>query len=223
MLDQSKDEAFPLEQWIIDSRNGDEDALNQLAGYLLPKAIEFANQKMPNMSPVDDFEDIAISAVKSICVRFREGERDFLGERELVSLIQHFVTGKIRDRQKYHFAKRRDVRLNVNGNDSSENSPAPVHALVEAESVWLDEQSINLPVAEQAWLAEMLESLGADVQGLFSALVKRLDEKPRKLLLLITTGNSSNMELAEALNCAPASIDRLRRAIRRKLEEIVNE
>lgn len=223
MPEQPDNKAFSLEQWIIESRSGDENALNQLAEYLLPKALEFANQKMLNLSPVDDFEDVAISAVKSICVRFRKGQRDFLGEKELVSLLRHFVTGKIRDRRKYHFAEMRDVKLNVDGNDSTKNSPPPVHAVEEAKSIWLDEQSMNLPIAEQAYLADMLDGLGADVQGLFSELVKRLDEKPRKVLMLITTGHSSNTELAEAMDCAPASIERYRKAIRRKLEEIVNE
>ena len=68
----------------------------------------------------------------------------------------------------------------------------------------------------------MLTGLGSDVHGLFSELVKRLDEKPRKVLMLITSESLSNMELSEALDCAPSSIERYRRAIRDKLEEIVN-
>ncbi len=212
-----------LEQWIINSRDGDENALNRFAEYLLPKAMEFANWKMLNLSPVDDFEDIAISAVNSLCLRFRRGQRDFLGEKELVGLLRQFVTGKFRDRRKYHFAEKRDIKLNIDGNESTEASAIPAHAVEEAKSIWLDEQSVNLPLAEQAYLSEMLEDVGADVQGLFSELVKRLDENPRKVLMLITTGHPSNKELAEKMDCAPVSIERYRKAIRRKLEEIVNE
>ena len=223
MPEQPDNKAFSLEQWIIESRNGDEDALNHLAGYLLPKALGFANQKMRNVSPVDDYEDVAVSAVRSICLRFRDGHQDFLGEKELVSLIRKFVIGKIRTRQKYHFAEKRDVQRNSKEGNSGENSSSPDQAVDAEKSIWLDEHSLNLPVLEQAYLAEMLNSLGGDVRGLFSELVKRLDEKPRKVLMLITTGDPSNMELAEALDCAPASIERYRNAIRRKLEEIVNE
>lgn len=223
MTDKTDDNASSLQKWIIDARNGDEDALNRLAEYLVPKAFEFANRKMLSLSPVDDYEDVAISAVKSICLRFRHGQREFLGEKELVGLLRQFVTGKIRDRRKYHFAEKRDIKLNIGDGDSASGSTASANATEDANSIWLDEQSAHLPVAEQSYLAEMLEGLGADVQGLFSELVKRLDEKPRKVLMLITTGNPTNAELADTLDCAPVSIERYRKAIRRKLEEIVNE
>lgn len=213
----------PLETWIVASRDGDEHALNQLAEYLLPKAFEIADRKMLTVSPVDDFEDVAISAVKSICVRFRQGEHEFLGEKELVGLLRQFVVGKIRNRRKYHFAEKRDVKLNVRSDDSSSRSSVSATASDDPNSIWLDEDSLLLPVVEQQYLGEMLDGMGADVQGLFSELVKRLDEKPRKVLMLITTGDPTNAELAAALNCAPVSIERYRRAIRRKLEEIVNE
>ena len=223
MPHQNDDKVSPLEQWIIDSRNGDETALNQLAEYLLPRAFEFANWKMRSLSPVDDYEDIAVSAVKSICLRFRQGQREFLSEKELVSLLRQFVTGKIRDRQKYHFAEKRNVKLNISEGDSTESFSLPANVPEEAKPIWLDEQSLNLPVDEQTWLTDILNGLGADVQGLFSELVKRLDAKPRKVLMLITTGNPSNSELAQALDCAPVSIERYQKAIRRKLEEIVSE
>ena len=78
-----------------------------------------------------------------------------------------------------------------------------------------------LSLSAQAYLEDMLAELGADVHGLFSELVKRLDNNPRKVHMLITTRAVSNEELAAALDCAPSSIERYRQAIRRKLEEIV--
>ena len=228
MTEKIGEDKSPLEQWIIGSREGDENSLNQLAEYLLPKAFEFANRKMGRLSPVDDFEDIAVSAVKSVCMRFRDGKSEFLGKDELGGLLKQFVTGKIRTRRKYHYAEKRNVNLNTdNSAASSEDSlgvtPVQRHAVEDPKSVWLDEHSLCLPVEEQAYLGSMLDGLGADVQGLFSELVKRLDENPRRVLMMITTGSMSNRELAEAMNCAPTSIERYRKAIRRKLEEIVNE
>lgn len=223
MSRSDKNESGSLQQWIIDSRNGDESALNRLAEYLLPKAFGIASQKMQILSPMDDYEDIAISAVKSICVRFRKGQSEFLGEKELGGLLRQFVLGKIQNRRKYHFAEKRDIKLNAEEDRSDASARIQHQAVEEAESVWLDEQSAVLPVDEQAYLEHMLDGLGADVQGLFSELVKRLDERPRKVLMLITEGSMSNMELAEALDCAPTSIERYRRSIRKKLEEIVNE
>ena len=219
----------PLEQWIIGSKKGEEDSLNQLAEYLLPKAFEFANRKMGKLSPVDDFEDVAVSAVKSVCLRFREGQNEFLGEKELGALLKQFVTGKIRTRRKYHYAEKRNINLNVYEKDGDSHdgsgafSPLQNHAVEDAKSVWLDEQSMSLPIDDQDYLKTMLDGLGADVQGLFSELVKRLDENPRKVLMLITTKSMSNRQLAEAMDCAPVSIERYRKAIRRKLEEIVAE
>ncbi|QEG22207.1 RNA polymerase sigma factor [Mariniblastus fucicola] len=229
MNDSLGNEKSPLEQWILGSQSGDEESLNRLAEYLLPKAFEIANRKMGSLSPVDDFEDVAVSAVKSVCLRFREGQSEFLGERELGGLLQQFVNGKIRTRRKYHYAEKRNVKLNASNEGVSRDdgsggqSPIQRHAIEDAKSVWLDEHSISLPLPEQAYLASMVDGLGTDVQGLFSELVKRLGENPRKVLMLITTGSMSNRQLAEAMDCAPASIERYRKAIRRKLEEIVNE
>ena len=119
-----RDENESLQQWIIDSRSGDELALNRLAEYLLPKAFGFATEKMHNLSPMDDYEDIAISSVKSICLRFRKGQNEFLDEKELGSLLRQFVVGKIRDRRKYHFAEKRDIKRNAieHTNQSSDES-----------------------------------------------------------------------------------------------------
>lgn len=209
-----------LHQIILNARAGDEIALNQIAEYLLPKAFEMARFRMQALSPMDDYEDVAISAVKSICLRFREGTCEFLGEIELGCLLQKFVIGKVRDRRKYHFAEKRDIKLNDDRSRSA--SSGQDHAGETADSIWLDEQSALLTVPEQAYLEQMLTGLGSDVQGLFSELVKRLDEKPRQVLMLITSKSLSNRELSEALDCAPSSIERYRRAIREKLEEIVN-
>jgi len=222
------DRSNSLHQWVIGSREGDSEALNQLAEYLLPMAFRFANQKMQNLGPMEDYEDIAVSAVKSICVRFQRGQSEFLGEKQLGSLLRSFVVGKIRDRRKYYFAEKRDIKKVSNENLSNDNDSNAAwslqdQAINEAKSIWLDEQSISLPAEEQDYLEQMLDGLGADVQGLFSELVKRLDEKPRKVLMLITAGSSSTMEMAEAMDCAPSSIERHRRSIRNKLEEIVNE
>jgi len=172
---------------------------------------------------------VAVSAVKSVCLRFREGQNEFLGEKELGALLKQFVTGKIRTRRKYHYAEKRNINLNVDekdgisGEGSDTFSPLQKHAVEDAKSVWLDEQSMSLPISDQEYLSNMVDGLGADVQGLFSELVKRLDENPRKVLMLITTKSMSNNELATAMDCAPASIERYRKAIRRKLEEIVAE
>ena len=83
-----------LLQIIVAGRAGDDAALNQVAEYLLPKAFEIARSRMQALSPMDDYEDIAISAVKSICLRFREGACDFLGEIELGRLLQKFEIGR---------------------------------------------------------------------------------------------------------------------------------
>ena len=114
---------------MVDARAGDETALNQIAEYLLPTAFEIARSRMQALSPMDDYEDIAISAVKSICLRFREGTCEFLGEIELGNLLHKFVIGKVRDQRKYHFAEKRDIKLNDDG-EFSRCSPCRVHSIV---------------------------------------------------------------------------------------------
>ncbi len=216
----------PLELWIIGSRDGKQESLNRLAEYQLPKAFEFANRNMRSLSAMDDFGDVAVNAVKSVCLRFRNGEREFLGEKELGGLLRQFVVGKIRDHRKYHLRDKRNVNK-VHAEDTGGNASATGslqnHAVDSGSPIWLDERSMNLPVQEQTYLSDMLGGLGGDVQGLFTELVKRLDENPRRVLMLITTSAMTNAQIAESLDCAPASVERYRQAIRRKLEEIVNE
>ena len=77
-----------LSQWIQGARDGNDGEFNMLADYLLKKAFDFAQWKMPKLSPVDDYEDVALSAVKSICVRFQRGEHKFKGEKELSGLLK---------------------------------------------------------------------------------------------------------------------------------------
>jgi RNA polymerase sigma factor (sigma-70 family) len=218
-----------IANWIEAAKHGDDAALNQLAEYLLPKAFEFASWKMPQLSPTDDHEDVAISALNSLCKRFRSGKRDFQGLKELSSLLKHFVIGKIRDRHKYHYAEKRNINLNVDENARSTDGPSQIaspvqyNAIEQAQSVWLDDHSVNLRGDEKAYLDQMLVGLEGDVRGLLSELVKRLDEKPRQALMLLTSQELSNEELAKKMNCAMASVERYRRAIRRKLEEITSE
>ena len=99
MSHTDNDKTPSLHQCIEAAREGDEDALNQLAGYLLPKAFEIARMKMQALSPMEDHEDIAVSAVRSICMRFRRGVYEFLGERELGGLLHQFVMTKVRNRR----------------------------------------------------------------------------------------------------------------------------
>lgn len=106
-IDES--EKSQLVEWIEKSRDGDSSALNHLAKYLLPKALEFASRQMRSLSPVDDYEDIAISAVQSICASFREGRGEFLGVKRLDGLLQRYVIGTMQNRQRYHLADKRDV------------------------------------------------------------------------------------------------------------------
>ena len=118
MSDPVRTNRRSLRVCIADSRDGDEAALNQLAEYLLPMAFEMARFRMQALSPMDDYEDIAISAVKSICMRIRQGQARFLGEKELGGLLRQFVIGKIRDRKKYHLAEKRQCNLNAQADHS---------------------------------------------------------------------------------------------------------
>ena len=71
---------------------------------------------------------------------------------------------------------KRDIELNVLQNDSQIQAPQQSGARETLRTIWLDEHSSCLALIEQAYLEEMLTELGADVQGLFSELVKRLDD-----------------------------------------------
>ena len=198
-------------------RQGDLAAADDLADSFFNQAIFLAKDQLPNSpTPAADFEDLAISALKSFCIRIRDGKIEYLGDRELVGALRKIVKAKTNRLFEHHFAEKRDARKVKGAFD-----PAPeterCEKLEDQFTLFLDGDELIVDPEDQPAVARILESLQSELHGLFKTLLNRLDEHPRRALLMLLEQDLSNEELARRLGRSVASVERYRQLIREKL------
>ncbi len=182
-----------LSQLVKLAATGSASAENCLAGFFFSKAIAATRKKLTGKLPVEDQEDVAISAVKSFCLGIRDGEIEYQGDKQLFALLHKIVDGKIRKLWQYHLAGKRDLRR-----------VEVVDVMVEAQAPDVDHvmtENIQVTPDEQPAVDRILGDLQFELRGLFAKILSELDEHPRRL-----PGRSV------------ASIERYRQLIRQKLE-----
>ena len=207
---------------------GDETAQNDIANYFFPQAAEQAKHVVCR-GPVADEDDIALTAIKSLCFAINDGRVEYRGERELGALLKSIVGRKARKYWRLENAKKRGEGKTIGENElagrsEDENglSLAGV-AQYECNSIFIDENAVAL-TPEEIELSEKIQAnLQADLVGLFRELLSRLAPKPRQALLYLLDKPYTNAELAREMNHAVASVERFRAAIKRKLTAICNE
>ena len=84
-----------LQNLFEKAQSGDASAENEIAVYLLDRASVLLEKQMNfKASPMVDHDDIAVSAVHSMCGRIRDGKIEFRGDAEIGALLKNFVFGK---------------------------------------------------------------------------------------------------------------------------------
>ena len=173
--------------------------------------------KLHGLLPIEDQEDLALSAVMAFCLGVRQGNIRYQGDRQLFALLHKVIQEKIFNLWRFRFAQKRDIRqvetlknLDV---DAAFSSPIKDQTFLENLHVTPDEQ----PAVDR-----ILTSLQAELHGLFSELIAKLDEHPRKLLLAMLETDATNDELAKKIDRSVASVARYRLVIRRKIKELNN-
>ena len=192
--------------------NGSQSAENYLARFFLSNAMIATKGKLIGKLPHEDQEDIANSAVKSLCIGIRNGEIRYQGDEQLYSLLHKIIDGKIRKLWQYHLSKKRDIRRAL----PLENAHNP--KVTDGELT--PPESFHVTPEEQLAVDRVLKDLQAELRGLFMSLLSELDEHPRSLLLMLLERNATNIELSKALGRSVASIERYRQLIRSKLESL---
>ncbi len=203
-------------------RQGDEEATIDLANHFSRIAIAFARTCLPT-SPTSsvDHDDIANSALKSFFVRLQDGRLEYLGDRQLVAALRKIVKAKTSRLFEMYLSEKRDVRRLL-PNESIDLLPREPD-LPSLGFLMGEDWDLDIDQADQLAVKRILQSLQQDLHGLFKSLAAALDVFPRKVLFLMLEAELSNEQLAERLGRSVASIERYRKLIREKLQEIHDE
>ena len=180
-------------QWIERVRGGDESAADLLWQHCFVRVVAFARRRMSGGPPsLADEEDIALSAMKSLCVGLRAGRFESLdGDDGLWRLLLVIASRKISDQVNYNTRQKR----NVNRLESSNNVAAEAHV----RSLLCQQPT---PDAE----AEITEQL--------HTLLQTLERDDLKQVALMKMDGYTNEEIARKLKRGVSTIERKLRAIR---------
>ena len=218
-----------LARKIAAAQQGDQTAENEIAEFLLPLALRTAQQKFATLpSPMVDEDDLANSALGSMMRGLGDGRIKYDGLVELQALLKKVVNRKARKYwRREHADKRGKGTTKREADFVASNSSDPFEiagqATVDPEQHFVaDESLIIRPDDESSVIRKIVEDLQLDLVGIFKTLMNRLDDRPRAVLLLLMQRSCSNTELASKLNCAVASVERYRAAIKRELKCIVS-
>lgn len=207
-----------LSKLIALVRQGNSEACDELANSFFAQALFIAQKRLPKSpSPVVDHEDLAISALRSFCLRIRDGRIEYLGDKELVGVLKTIIRAKTNRLFEHHFAEKRDSRklVSIQTNLSPEDFAGEVKLHINGIEVSIGQK-------EQPAVSRILESLQGELHDLFRSLVTILDEHPRRAMLLLLENDLSNQQLAEHLGRSVASVERYRQLIREKLFQLAH-
>lgn len=208
------------------AKNGDKRAENQIAGVFLPRALELAKRKLPVApSPMVDHEDLAVSAIRSLCRCISDGTIEFRGDRMIGGLLRDIVVKKSAQYWRAESTQKRNRKNIANESDlATEDSGLQLAELAigSSDGGHLNDQSVILSPHETKRFHEILENLERSMHGLFKELLRQLNGNPRKMLMMMLNSHYSNQELADELECSVASVERYRSSIKRKILQIAD-
>jgi RNA polymerase sigma factor (sigma-70 family) len=210
------------------AQQGNEAAQEQIAAYFFPQAVSMARRKLPVApSPMADHEDLANSAMRSLCMAIRHGRVEYQGDRQLGAALKKIIYRKASKYWRGENSQKRNRNLVIDENGLGHGSDKAVDlaqlAVYDPGSMILNDDSIALTQHDQGPVDAVLADMESELHGLFKKLMANLDEKPRKVLLKLIEGDYSNKQLSREIGCAVASIERYRAAIRRQLERLDDE
>ena len=186
--------------WIDQLSQGDRSAADRIWQEYFSKLVGYARRKLQNISAGRSYdeEDVALSAMHSLCHGMEEGRLDGLeGREELWKLLLTITARKIYAQQ------RKEKRLKRGGGK------------VRGESVFGDaaDQGERAFGIADVLGAEPTPELAAEVAETTEELLQSIDDERARQIVLLRLEGYHNTEIAEKLNCA-------RRTVERKLEAL---
>jgi RNA polymerase sigma factor (sigma-70 family) len=183
--------ADSVTMWIAGLKRGDAEAAQRLWERYCLQLLQLARKKMQTMSGrVDDEEDLALSAFKSLCLRAADSGFSKLDDRDdLWQLLLVLTERKASNLRKHEQRQKRDVRRL-------------------SEDVALEH--LSGPEPTPAFAAEVAEQ--------FQILLDCLDDDELRLVALYKLEGYTNNEIAAKLGCVTRSVERRLRFIRKTWE-----
>ncbi len=187
-----------VSQWIDGLRDGDDDSVQKLWERYFQQLVRYAGNKLPRGVRRDfDEEDVALSAMKSLCAGVAAGRFPRLDDRDNLWSLLVVITGrKAIDRMTAAQAKKRG-----GGN-------------VLGESAFLSPADGKIGIGQIVG-REPTPQFAADVvEGADELLASLPHDDLRKLVLLKMEGYS-NAEAAKKLDCSLRSVERSLNLVRK--------
>ena len=229
-----------ITNWIHKLTNGDERAVEVVFAKYFDRLIRLAASKMKGMNAVPrDGEDIAISAIKSLCNGLNENRLELTSEDDLWACLFKITTRKVcAERRRAYAKKRGENQWLVSGDSSSAEDedalfnavagkePSPELALQMAEAAddllglfekgSIQQQIIQLKL-QGLGNQEIAEQTGLVIRTVFWHLkniqLKWTFYKSMEYLVENKVSGMSNEQLAHALGCKeeviPELLDRI--------------
>ena len=197
---------------------GDKNAESELADYFFDHAIRLAKLNLPTApDAIADHEDLAVSAMKSLCGGIRRGHFEFRGDAQLHSLLKLIVSRKTKRLLRKHYQGK---EILTEADLGSDGIPFQNIGLTPEFIGILEDSSVKLAKDEMPVVERILSVLPSELHGFLKQLLNELDDQPRKALLLLMEHNLSNKELGKRLGRSKATVERYRMLIREKIKEI---
>jgi DNA-directed RNA polymerase specialized sigma24 family protein len=192
------DDHQSITTWIEGLKRGDSRAAAVIWENYFDRLVRLAHQKLGSLPrQVADEEDVALSALKSLVLRARDGRFPQLDDRDdLWKLLVVITARKVIARKRRHYAGKR------------------VDAHVVAEAV-LDAAAEDQRALEQILGSEPTPEMAAQVAEEFSLRIRELPDDEFRQIALWKLEGFTNREIAAKLNTYDVKIERKLRIIRR--------
>ena len=178
-------------EWIRLARAGDEFAVRMLWTHCFARVAAFARRKLRGVRlPICDEEDIALSAIKSLCIGLRNGRYGELDDRdELWRLLLVITSRKVVDQIEYTNRKKRDVHRTLTPDGSA---------------LEIQDALSRAPTPQcEAQIADQL-----------SRLLAALQHEDLCQIVVLKLEGYTNGEIAKRLQCSLTTVERKLRTIR---------
>ncbi|MCA9057416.1 MAG: hypothetical protein KDA85_02915 [Planctomycetaceae bacterium] len=189
------EQAATATQWLHRLCEGDDQAVHQLWNRYFAQLVALTRRRLGN-SPrsVSDEEDIVLSAMKSFCVRLRDGRfHEVASEDNLWRILLTITLRKIADKRQYEQRDKRDVRRQLQSSAHAADHVQPI---------------------ERLFSRELDPLLAAECTDEIRRLLDLLENDNLKQAAVLKMEGFTNSEIADQLNCSLSSVERRLRTIR---------
>ena len=202
-----------LKQLLVAAQADDHNAQNELAEYLLSKALGMASKRFnDNGGLMNDRSDLALSAANSLYFRLKDNKVQLMGNPQLLAMLKQIVIQKKIKYWKYENAQKRDVTRK-----EPRERPADITEQKHRQPVLETLDSTDEELSDS--VNDFICHIDQDFQALFVWLFSRLSEIGQKVLMLMCKDSGTVKEHANKLGCSKSTVERERA----RIEELIQQ